>query len=348
MDRQFPPTAPAFLLGDVVRWIQPETFKFSKRKLALRYATQNVLAATARLAGVYAENLLHAHYRPGGRDVVVRGAEGGIVSGRRMREMPLLPVAMELADEFLGDRTADAYSRFFLKDSGLPCHVAELRQPMRMMSARLGFGEQLTARFYQFFDRGLDAASDRPAAVALRGFRERSIDRRVRDADIERALADPDRLRAVLEDCHPLAGPARRFLGDRARKLIVDVPENYREIKRRPVRLSHALTTDPLVVELRARGPRKRGRGARKRLKDLRLKYFDHVDDLWRDGHLKQREVEDLFEIGKRVLYRWRAERADNLRTEADREEERRRRATLIQAFRRRQKGETRAAFRGR
>jgi hypothetical protein len=351
MDRRSLPTAPAFLLGDVLRWLQPETFMLNgnvERKHALRYVTQNAFAATARLAGVYAENLLHEQYRPGGREVVIRGAKAGIVSGKRRREIPLLPIAMELADEFLEHRPENEDPRFFLKESGLHCPSRELRRPMRQMSTRLGFDHDLTRRLYQFFDRALDAASDRPAVVALRGFRERTIDRRVRDADIEAALADPDRLRKVLEDHHPLAGPAGRFLGERARKLVVDVPKNLSEIRPQPVKPSPAMKSDPVVAELRARGPRKRGRGARSRLKELRQTYFDHVDDLWHDGDLKQREVEDLFDISKRVLFRWRAERVDALRTEADREEEGRRREVLIEDFRCRPNGEILAAFKSR
>jgi hypothetical protein len=334
---------PPFLLADAVRLIQAETYDpFDQKHTksgAARMAAYCALAVTIRLGLSDACGILLAQWRPGGRNVVVVGGE----------ERPLLPIVVDVVESYVPHRPEGCGPWLFVTNWGTRASFSTFNNGFHRLGRHLGvIGGYIDHRLHAFFDRTFDGEADRAAVVALRGTRERAIDRGVPTFEIAAAAQDVERLRAVVEANHPFAGRPGAFKGTRARRLIQAGPRNLPRL--RPLFASDAMLRHPLVRALQAETfPDPGQRHCCKHRNRLRRIYYAPIEALRRAKLLKASEVRHLFKIADGTELQWRR----NIRLEGRSPEEaaiykadnEKWRVRLVAAFRARPNGEKPKAF---
>jgi hypothetical protein len=301
------------------------------RTLAARHASYAVLAATARIGARAAIGIPLDHWRPDEALCTIRGID-----------FPLLPIAIDIVGDFLELRVREwgaCEDWLFVKKDGSQISEDYLYRKLQNLGKKLGLpGNDLLTRLHDAFDRCFDGEADRAAVVALRGSRDGAIDVEVEDRAIEDAAADTDRLLCVLRRNHPLDGPAGRFTGLRAAKLIKAGPCNLP--RARPKDASPALDSHPLCLRILAEeGPARGQPGFTGHVRKMKKKYFEDVDALRTAGILNMRDIAFLFDVPRINVDQWYAAARKRVLTDEERRAETALRAEMVAAYRERPKG---------
>ncbi|MCP4617043.1 MAG: hypothetical protein GY844_11470 [Bradyrhizobium sp.] len=289
---------PRLTVGDIVFLLLCETWAavgIGARNGAMAAAIA-VLAATARIGPKAARDILLEDWIAGTLTVPTR-------TGRRVPI--LLPLAREVVARYLEQRPENAGPWLFVNGEGNQLHHNDIDRTFAALGRKCGMpGTRLPTRCLQFFDRSFDGEDeDRAAVVALSGWRDRTIDSDVARADVDEAARDADRLRAVLEDNHELAGTAGRFLGARGIEYAAGTRTIFVSQDRVPLKKSPAMTTDPVCIALAAVSWPRRGKKALRM--ELKRLHFDHVDGLRRAGRIRLGEMAYLFSCATRTVNSW-------------------------------------------
>lgn len=306
---------PRLTVGDIIFLLQLETWAAigACERIGAMAAALVVLAATARIGTKRARDILLSDWISG--TVVLTAPLGS-------RTAILLEIATEVVRRYIELRPENAGPWLFVSGSGRKLSHGSIKSVFTALGRRCGIpGTRLPTRCLEFFHRSFDGeGEDRAAVVALCGQRELAIDIEVHRAHVDQAAGDHDRLRAVLEDNHELAGPSGRFLGKRGMTLAAETQRLRISQDRPATAASPAMSTDPVCIALaQVSWPQFRKTKLRMELKGL---YFGHIYDLYRAGLIRLSEAAFLFSCAPTTMSNWMRDRRAADKTSKRRAEE--------------------------
>lgn len=273
--------------ADAYRLTLPQTYRFTSRRRARRYAAFAAICAGARVEYRVAERLTRTeHWRPGGRNVL-------IVPESVPRPVPILPFVDRAVSEMLEDRRDDDNPLMFLYDHGTPMRHGH----SSFILGLYAFGRQIAvggtsmyrALLRMFDDCIDDEQADREAASVLSGNRYL-----VRDFDPTTDEVSDRRLKKVLFERHPLSRPDHCYDAEWLAAAPTRLPPTPTRQRRK---ISGAMVEDATVAGLAAEVWPEEKAEIKKRSRDLTKDHFPHLDELRRVGKLTRREIMFLLKI---------------------------------------------------
>jgi hypothetical protein len=330
----------AFTTADVLFLMQPENWRIDDSTELSGY--QNVaavaLAATARIGRIVACTFNLKVWQKGAINVHASSGRAGPI---------FLPVAQKAIADMIKKRPKVSCDALFVSRDGTRTLPNNINRSMRQMGWQCAnaWKYDLTERLFEYFDRCFDGVDDRAAVAALMR-RRPAGDADLAVAEIDEAAADEKRLLKVLE-AHPLAGPAREFLGARG---IAKADEGPRTVFRSECfcpQLSEDVLNDPVCKILLNTAWGITGHlRLRQKLKKL---HFSHIDRMLFEKRISVRVIAYLFNVKHLQTVRiWSSRHRRSLRNEAEKVAEERWKAEAIRLWRLRKRGMTLATFHAR